>query len=75
MYIFDKITHIHILFTVWASETTSKTHETHARTYTRTHTHIHIHAHTLQALCNDKYTLTYSKHKLKNTLAANKTDR
>jgi len=41
MYTFDKITHIHILFTLWPSETTSKTHETHARTHTRTYTYTH----------------------------------
>jgi len=58
MYTFDKITHIHILFSLWSSETNSK----HMR-YTHAHTHNYTHALT-HALCNDthsdKYTLTYN---------------
>jgi len=33
MYKFDKITHIHILFTLWSSETNSK-HMRHTRLHT-----------------------------------------
>jgi len=56
MYTFNQITHIHILFSLWPSETNSKNMRyTHAQSYT----HIHM----LEALRNDKhsdkYTWTY----------------
>ena len=51
MYTFDKITHIHILFSLWSSETNSKhmryTHaQSHARTHARTHAQLHTRAYT-----------------------------